>query len=111
MVIVRLPDEFSLSYTLYRNQIPIGGDKWSYSPFANLSDLTPFPAISAIHFSNSSYRHGSYFAKALQSALEVDYMGLQSNWDEFVVWNPLIKESLSKLEVKPVSGVISSKRQ
>jgi len=91
MFLVRLPDEFSLSYTILKNKIPMGGHYWSYSPYPDLSDLNPLPKTSAIHFCNSSYVHGSYFKIEQDLCLDEDYMGLKTNWDQYIKCNPNIE--------------------
>lgn len=87
----RLPDEFSLSYTLSRNNSPIGDHKWSYSPYPDLSDLKTITNISAIHFCNSSYKLGSYYKIEQNECLDEDYMGIRTHWNEYVKCNPLIQ--------------------
>ena len=91
--LTRLPDEFALSYTLSRHNVPIENHRWSYSPQPDLSDLNPLPDIIAIHFCNTSYRLGSYYKTAQEAALKANYMGLKTNWEEYIKCNSVITEA------------------
>ena len=96
MLTTKFVDQHALSYVMWRNKIPIGDNRYSYSgQVANQSDIKPPPAdVMSIHFCHGRFmKRGAdhIYGTTLGEAIKSDFLGLNTEIKRYLaIHRPLL---------------------